>query len=279
VPYLIPLVWCDNAMSPHPGPESLVEIAVELTTGAGELILARRGTHLDISTKSTPTDIVTVVDREVEEWLFAQIAARRPDDAIFGEEGEPSAGSSGIRWLIDPIDGTVNFVLGLPAFTVSVAAEVDGQVVAGCVYNPETGELYRATIGGGAYLGSRRLDGPRDVPLNRAVIGTGFSYDAERRAKQGAVAAAMLPRIADIRRIGSASLDLGFLAAGRLDGFFETGLNPWDWAAGALIATEAGCVISGLRGRPVGRPAIAVAGASLAADFFGLLEELGADRV
>src|SRR5215471_18037850 len=145
-------------MSPSPEPESLLEIAVELATGAGELIRTRRG-PLDIDTKSTPTDMVTAVDRGVEEWLFARIAARRPDDAIFGEEGMPSSGSSGVRWLIDPIDGTVNFVLGLPAYAVSVAAEKDGRVIAGCVHNPETGDLFRAAIGRGAYLGSRRLTG------------------------------------------------------------------------------------------------------------------------
>ena len=184
-------------MSPSPEPESLLEIAVELATGAGELIRTRRG-PLDIDTKSTPTDMVTAVDREVEAWLSARIAARRPDDAIFGEEGEPASGSSGVRWLIDPIDGTVNFVLGLPAYAVSVAAELGGRIVAGCVHNPETGELFRATVGGGAYLGGCRLTGPRDVPLSRAVIGTGFSYDAERRGRQGALVAAMLPRIGDI---------------------------------------------------------------------------------
>jgi myo-inositol-1(or 4)-monophosphatase len=265
-------------MSPGPEPESLLEIAVELATGAGELIRTRRG-PLDIDTKSTPTDMVTAVDREVEEWLSARIAARRPDDAIFGEEGVPASGSSGVRWLIDPIDGTVNFVLGLPAYAVSVAAELGGRVVAGCVHNPETGELFRATIGGGAYLGGRRLTGPRDVPLSRAVIGTGFSYDAERRGRQGALVAAILPRIGDIRRIGSASLDLCFVSAGRLDGYFEVGLNAWDWAAGALIAEEAGCVVSGLPGRPIGKPVVAAAGGSIAPDFFALLETLGATEV
>ena len=134
----------------------------------------------------------------------ASPAAPRPDDAIFGEEGEPASGSSGVRWLIDPIDGTVNFVLGLPAYAVSVAAELGGRVVAGCVHNPETGELFRATVGGGAYLGGRRLTGPRDVPLSRAVIGTGFSYDAERRGRQGALVAAMLPRIV----IGPVTVDV-----------------------------------------------------------------------
>ena len=138
-----------------------------------------------------------------------------PTTRSSAKKGSRRSGSSGVRWLIDPIDGTVNFVLGIPAYTVSVAAEMGGRVVAGCVHNPETGELFRATVGGGAYLGSRRLTGPRDVPLSRAVIGTGFSYDAARRGKQGDLVAAMLPRIADIRRIGSASLDLCFVSAGQ----------------------------------------------------------------
>ena len=210
--------------------------------------------------------------------MFARIAARRPDDAIFGEEGEASSGSSGVRWLVDPIDGTVNFVLGMPAYAVSVAAEIGGRVVAGCVHNPETGELFRATVGGGAYLGSRRLTGPRDVPLSRAVIGTGFSYDAARRGKQGDLVAAILPRIADIRRIGSASLDLCFVSAGRLDGYFEVGLNAWDWAAGALIAEEAGCVVSGLPDRPVGKPVVAAAGGSFAPDSSGSWRSLSRAR-
>ncbi|MGN6608242.1 MAG: inositol monophosphatase family protein, partial [Jatrophihabitans sp.] len=173
----------------------------------------------------------------------------------------------------------VNFVLGLPQYAVSVAAELDGVVVAGAVYNPETGELFTASLGGGAFLGDRRLTGPRDVPLARAVIGTGFGYDAARRARQAAVVLELLPRVADVRRLGAASLDLCFVAAGRLDGYFEVGLHRWDHAAGGLVAAEAGCVSSGLRGRAAGDDFYAVAGPGLAPDLFGLLDELGADRV
>src|SRR5262249_2627280 len=147
---------------------------------------------------------------------------------------------TGVRWLVDPIDGTVNFVLGLRQYAVSVAAEVDGVVIAGCVHNPESGETFHATRGGGAFAGERRLAGPRDIPLERAIVGTGFGYDPVVRARQGVVVAAMLPRIGDIRRLGSAALDLCALAEGRLDAYFEAGLNPWDWAAGLLIATEVG---------------------------------------
>jgi myo-inositol-1(or 4)-monophosphatase len=264
-------------MRPRAAPDLLRQLAVELAVGAGDIIRARHGHQLDVLTKSTPTDMVTAVDREVEAWLSAQIAERRPEDAILGEEGPGLGGTSGVRWLLDPIDGTVNFVLGLPEYAVSVAAEVDGRVVAGCVHSPSTGEVFHAMRGGGAYLGDSRLPGPRDVPLGRAVIGTGFGYDAGRRAAQGRVVAALLPRIADIRRIGSASLDLCAVAAGRLDGYFEVGLHPWDWSAGVLIAEEAGCRASGLRGREVGAGVTAVAGAGLAEEFFALLEELGAD--
>jgi myo-inositol-1(or 4)-monophosphatase len=184
-----------------------------------------------------------------------------------------------VRWVLDPIDGTVNFVLGLPAYAISVAAEVDGTVAAGAVANPVTRETFHARRGGGAYLGGKRLTGPRDVALERAVVGTGFGYDAGRRARQGAVVAALLPRVADIRRLGAAALDLCFVAAGRLDAYFEAGLNPWDHAAGGLVATEAGCLVSGLRGRPPSGTLYAAAGPGLARRFFSLLEEVGADTV
>jgi myo-inositol-1(or 4)-monophosphatase len=239
------------------------------------------GSDLAVGSKSTSTDLVTDVDRAVERWLVQQLRARRPDDAVLGEEGgdRPAQRSSGVRWVLDPIDGTVNFVLGLPQFAVSVAAEKDGVVVAGAVANPMTGEIFRAARGSGAFCGPHRLGGPRDVPLSRAVVATGFAYDAALRARQIDVMAPLLPRIADVRRLGAAALDLCFVAAGRLDAYFEAGLNRWDYAAGALIAAEAGCVVSGLRGRAPSAQLVAVAGPSLADEFFGVLEELGADRV
>jgi myo-inositol-1(or 4)-monophosphatase len=184
-----------------------------------------------------------------------------------------------VRWLLDPIDGTVNFVLGLPQYAISVAAEVDGTTVAGAVFNPAAGELYQARAGHGAFLGSRRLSGPRDVPLARAVVGTGFGYAAARRARQAPVVAALLPQVGDIRRLGSAALDLCAVAAGRLDAYYEAGLNPWDYAAGTLIAQEAGCAVSGLRGRPPEPRFVAAAGPSTAQAFFDLLERLDADIV
>jgi myo-inositol-1(or 4)-monophosphatase len=265
-------------IDPRP-PRELERFAVELARGAAAVVVAHGRAALAVSSKSTVTDLVTAADRASEGWLVEQIAAQRPADAILGEEGGGSAGTSGVRWLLDPIDGTVNYVLGLPQYAVSVAAEVDGQVQAAAVCNAASGELFRAHRGGGAFLGDTRLSGPRQVPLERAVVGTGFGYDAAQRARQGAVVAALLPRLADVRRLGSASLDLCAVAAGRLDGYFEAGLQTWDYAAGVLIATEAGCAASGLRHRAPSSQLTAVAGLSLAAEFFALLEELGADTV
>jgi myo-inositol-1(or 4)-monophosphatase len=262
-----------------PSTADLEELAVELATGAA----AEVHRHLDdagsVSAKSTATDLVTAADQRVEAWLRAQLAQRRPDDAVLGEEAGGQDGTSTVRWLLDPIDGTVNFVLGLPQFAVSVAVEVAGQVVAGAVCNPMSGETFRARSGGGAWLGATRLSGPRDVPLARAVVGTGFGYEAERRRAQAAVVAELLPRVADIRRLGAASLDLCAVAAGRLDAYFEAGLNPWDYGAGGLIAAEAGCVVTGLRGRAPSTRFLATAGPALAPAFFAVLEELAADDV
>jgi myo-inositol-1(or 4)-monophosphatase len=258
---------------------ALYDLCREIAVGAGRVARERRTRTFQVQTKSTPTDIVTEVDRSVEQWLVEQIAAARPGDAVLGEEGGGRAGSTGVRWILDPIDGTVNFLLDIPSWAVSVAVEVAGTVVAGCVYNPSSDEAFHAVQGGGAFVGRRRLTGPRDVSLDRAVVGTGFGYDARRRVGQAAVVAALLPQVADIRRIGAASLDLCAVAAGRLDAYYEVGLNPWDWSAGLLVAQEAGCLSSGLRGRPAGAHMTAVTSPGLAADFVALLERLGADEV
>ena len=266
-----------NRRTTVPDPVELENLAVHLAAGAARIINERRPGELEITAKSTSTDLVTEADHATERWLLTELSQLRPADSILGEETGGRVGVTGVRWVLDPIDGTVNFVLGLPQYAVSVAAEVDGVIVAGAVCHPISGETFHARRGGGAYVGHERLQGPRDVPLARAVVGTGFSYDAQRRAQQIAVLTKLLPRIADVRRLGAASLDLCFVAAGRLDAYFEVGLNLWDYAAGGLIATEAGCVVTGLRGRDASPDFVAVAGASLAADFVGILEELGAD--
>lgn len=268
-----------TARSLPPSPAQLEQLAVELATGAAEVVRAARGRALDVEAKSTATDLVTAADKATESWLRGELARLRPDDAVLGEESGAEAGTSAVRWVIDPIDGTVNFVLGLPQYAVSVAAEVDGRTVAGAVLNPASGELFRAHLGGGAYLDDTRLHGPRGVDLARAVVGTGFAYATQRRERQAAVVARLLPAVADIRRLGSASLDLCAVAAGRLDGYYEAGLNPWDYAAGLLIATEAGCAATGLRDREPGPTLTAVARPALLKDLAALLESLDADRV
>jgi myo-inositol-1(or 4)-monophosphatase len=260
-------------------PASLEQIAVQLAEGAAAVIRSHAAAGVEVSSKSTATDLVTQVDRLAESWLAAQLAALRPGDGVLGEEGHGSQSDSGVRWVVDPIDGTVNFVLGVPHYAVSIGVEVDGEVVAGAVCNVPTGEMFRAHAGGGAWLGDTRLSGPRDVPLARAVVGTGFAYDSGRRGRQAAIVAQVLPLVADVRRFGSAALDLCSVAAGRLDAYFEAGLNRWDYAAGALIASEAGCVVSGLRARPANSLLTAVAGPGCAEEFFALLESLDADQV
>jgi myo-inositol-1(or 4)-monophosphatase len=257
----------------------LADLAARLATGAAARVNDLAGHRRDVRTKTTSADLVTVVDQAVERWLVDQLSAARPDDEVLGEEGGRRPGSSGVRWLLDPIDGTVNFVLGLPQYAVSVAAEVDGAVVAAAVCNPASAELFRAAAGRGSYLGDERLRGPRGVPLDRAVIGTGFSYDAARRGRQAGVVASLLPQVADIRRLGAASLDLCAVAAGRLDGYFEAGLHPWDYAAGLLIAAEAGCPSTGPGGGAPSEQLVAVAGPSLAAALFVQLDRLGASAV
>lgn len=262
--------------------DELAALAVELADGAAEQVRNAAGSELTIASKTTATDLVTDADRRVERWLIDELRRRRPGDAVLGEEGgsrSAAAEPSAVRWVLDPIDGTVNFVLGLPQFAVSVAAQVRGVVVAGAVSNPITGETFTARRGGGAFCGTRRLHGPRPIPLERAVVATGFAYDPRLRARQIAVVAPLLPRIADIRRLGAAALDLCFVAAGRVDAYFEAGLHPWDYAAGGLIAAEAGCRLTGLRGQPPSGRFLAVAGPDLATDFFALLQELDADQV
>jgi myo-inositol-1(or 4)-monophosphatase len=262
--------------------DELTALTVELAEGAAAQVRDAAGSELTIASKTTTTDLVTDADRRVERWLIDELRRRRPGDAVLGEEGgnrSPGAEPSAVRWVLDPIDGTVNFVLGLPQFAVSVAVEVGGSVVAGAVANPITGETFSARRGAGAFCGTRRLPGPRAVPLERAVVATGFAYDPKLRSRQIAVVAPLLPRIADIRRLGAAALDLCYVAAGRVDAYFEAGLHTWDYAAGALIAAEAGCRVTGLRGQPPSNRFLAVAGPALAPDFFALLQELDADQV
>lgn len=200
------------------------------------------------ATKSSPTDLVTEADRATEAQIITDLTAARPHDGILAEESGHRDGTSGVTWIIDPIDGTTNFVYSLAGFGISIAALLDGEVVAGVVMDPIRAEVFRATRGGGATRNGRPLDARRGSDLARALIGTGFAYRAERRSAQAAVVAALIGEIRDIRRLGAAALDLCHVAAGRLDGYYESGLQPWDLAAGGLIAHEAGCRVEALHG-------------------------------
>jgi myo-inositol-1(or 4)-monophosphatase len=266
----------------------LAAIAVGVAREAGDLLADRAGQVGQVevaATKSSPTDVVTEMDRRSEELIRSRILAARPSDAILGEEGGliGNADNAPALWVIDPLDGTVNYLYGLPDWAVSVAAEVDGEIVTGAVYVPMRGELFSARLGGGAVLdsaatGPARLRATPGVPLDRALIGTGFGYLAGRRKIQGEVVAAMLPRVRDIRRIGVASVDLCAVAAGRLDGFYERGLNYWDWAAGALVAAEAGATVGGLNGRPVSQSMTVAAGPGLFGPLADALAALDPER-
>jgi myo-inositol-1(or 4)-monophosphatase len=264
--------------------DELLAIAADAGNAAGELLASRAGRVTVEATKSSPTDVVTEMDRRAEELIRARIGAARPSDAILGEEGGQTGDTGGapVRWVIDPLDGTVNYLYGLPDWAVSIAAEVAGQIVAGAVFLPVRGELFTATRGGGAWLTSGGTRVPLrcrpGVPLNQALVATGFGYQARRRQVQGEVVAALLPRIRDIRRGGVASVDLCSVAAGRLDGYYERGLNYWDYAAGALIAAEAGAVVGGLHGALVSGSMLVAAGPELFGPLTGALAALYPER-
>ena len=191
-------------------------------------------------TKSSVVDVVTEADRASEALIRSLLARARPDDAFLGEEGSDDAGTSGVRWVVDPIDGTVNFLYDLPQYAVSIAAERDGEAVAGVVVNAATGVEYAAALGAGATRDGRPIAVRGTVPLAERLIFTGFSYDADRRAVQAAALVRLLPRVRDVRRLGSCALDLCHVAEGQADGYVEEAVNLWDHAAGGLIAREAG---------------------------------------
>ncbi|MFP5371079.1 MAG: inositol monophosphatase family protein [Actinomycetes bacterium] len=271
----------NSSVPAAPDPSSLLDLAVDTARAAADLVARGRASAAgSVQVKSSPVDVVTQVDTACEELVVARLLGARPDDGILGEEGGARRGTSGIRWIVDPIDGTVNFLYGLPAYAVSIAAEVQGRVVAGVVANAATGEVFTATAGGGARLTSpgrpdpALLSGSRPASLEQALVATGFGYRVEQRRAQGAVVAELLTRVRDIRRNGSAALDLCSAAAGRVDAYYELHLNPWDHAAGALVAAEAGLVVSGLPGRPFGEPMAIVAAPSIAEEFVGLVAAL-----
>ncbi|WP_353950275.1 inositol monophosphatase family protein [Knoellia sp. S7-12] len=262
----------------------LETLAADVARSAGRLVVDERPDAVEVATtKSSATDVVTVMDQRSQDHLIARLREARPDDAVLGEESGGATGTSGITWVIDPIDGTVNYLYGIPAYAVSVAAVVGDPTTAGAwrpfvgaVYNPVTDELYLARVGGGSRVirtdgVQRELTPTTCTELGQALVGTGFGYAAQRRERQGRLVLEVLPQIRDIRRIGSAALDLCAVGAGLIDAYYETGLNPWDLAAGWLIATEAGAVVGGLDGPGEGLTWACTAG--LESVFSNLVEE------
>ncbi|MDZ5620545.1 inositol monophosphatase family protein [Nocardioides bizhenqiangii] len=228
-------------------PQELAELALPVAREAAALILEHGARGVDVeATKSSDVDVVTLADRAAEELIRSRLLAARPDDSVLGEEGDDVTGSTGVRWIVDPIDGTVNFLYGLPEFSVSIAAEVDGDVVAGVVLDAAKDRAYVGYVdpalpgGGSATRDGRALAVRGPAPVGQRLIATGFSYSAEKRAVQAAAVARMLPFVRDIRRHGSCALELSHVAEGALDGYVEEGVNLWDYAAGGLIARLAG---------------------------------------
>jgi myo-inositol-1(or 4)-monophosphatase len=263
----------------HPGPleAELLEVALQAARRAGSFLLEQRPADLGVAaTKSSSVDVVTEMDLASERLITGFLSEHRPADGILGEEGASLEGTSGVRWVVDPIDGTVNYLYGLPAYAVSVAAQKDGETLVGVVEVPARGETFRAVRGQGAFLGDRALRVRPSPPLGQALIGTGFNYVEHRRRHQAEVARELIPRLRDIRRSGSAAVDLCDVAAGRMDGFFERGLAPWDYAAGELIAREAGAHSGGRPGRAHDPDLAVVASPGVFAALQPLLEELGA---
>jgi len=273
--------------------DELREVAELLVAEAAGFVRTRRAEVRDdlghaggssVRTKSSPTDPVTVVDTETERLVRDRLAELRPGESILGEEGGGDAVEAGaVRWVVDPIDGTVNFLYGIPSYAVSLGAQIDGVSIAGAVADVVTGDVYSAAAGRGAHVvtadGRRRLRCNEIGDLSMALVGTGFGYSPQRRAVQAALLAQLLPAVRDVRRIGSAALDLCMVAAGRLDAHYEHGLSLWDWAAAALIAAEAGAVLvlpgTADENGPPGAPLLIAAAPGIAAQLTAALDRLG----
>jgi myo-inositol-1(or 4)-monophosphatase len=255
--------------------EDLLELATEVAHEAGAGLRDAFGRIADgglaISAKSTPTDLVSEADVSTERLIRARIEAARPDDAILGEEGDDRAGTSGLRWVVDPLDGTVNFLFGIPQWCVSIACEDAHGALAGVVYDPMRGETWAATRDGAATLGDTPIRAPVRGELATALVATGFGYAADVRESQARVVARLLPRVRDVRRLGAAALDLAWAAAGRFDAYYERGVQHWDVAAGALICARAGLAVHELPPAPPADRGLLVAPPALADELLALV--------
>jgi myo-inositol-1(or 4)-monophosphatase len=258
-----------------PTPAELRDLGLSVAREAGRLVVRLRREGVEVAgTKSSPIDIVTEADRASERLVRERILAARPDDGMVGEEGSADAGSSGVVWIVDPIDGTVNYLYGLPHYAVSIAAELHGEVVAGVVVAPALGLEYAATRGGGATCNGRPVRPRAVVPLAERLVGTGFSYEQPARTRQAGYLAHLLPRIRDLRRLGSCALDICAVASGSLDAYVEEGAHIWDHAAAGLVVTEAGGTLEVARS-PVGKRLLICASTDGFPDFRAAVVDAG----
>jgi myo-inositol-1(or 4)-monophosphatase len=257
--------------------DELLAVALEAARQAGALLRDGRPADLGVAaTKSSPVDVVTEMDLASEKLIVELITGRRPQDGYLGEEGTERPSESGVRWVVDPLDGTVNYLYGQPNWGVSVAAELNGEVVVAVVAVPARGELFQAVLGRGALLDGRPLATRPAPPWGQALVATGFNYVLPVRVHQAEVLHRLMPELRDIRRGGAAAVDLCDLAAGRLDGYYERGLAPWDLAAGGLIAREAGALTGGRPGSPASGELVVAGAPGVFEPLQARLAELGA---
>jgi myo-inositol-1(or 4)-monophosphatase len=260
----------------RPAARELLALARELARAAADVHARGLAADLTVHTKSSPTDLVSQVDREAEALIVDRLRATRPGDAVLAEEGTELTSSTGVRWIVDPLDGTTNYVYGYPAFAVSIAVEVDGVAEAGVVHDSSAGHVYEAVRGGGALCDGAPIHVRDQGELAHALVATGFAYRAEQREHQGRAAAYVLARVRDIRRGGSAALDLCHLAAGHVDAYWEVGTALWDFAAGTLIAQEAGAEVRLPEPAHGAGPAVVAARPALMPALLDLLRAAGA---
>jgi myo-inositol-1(or 4)-monophosphatase len=250
--------------------DDLLAVAVEAAQAAAGVLVERyrdAGGPRGVAAKSTPTDLVSEADLHAERAIRDVLHRRRPDDSILGEEGDDVTGTTGLRWVVDPLDGTVNYLFGIPQWCVSVACEAR----AGVVLDPLRDECFQVVAGERATLNGDPLAGSAREDLSTAIVATGFAYDAGVRARQAEAVSQVIPRVADIRRLGSAALDLAWTAAGRFDAFYERGVSPWDIAAGTMLCAAAGLDVRELRARDGLPPGVLAAAPGVAGDLFELV--------
>ncbi|HEX9683387.1 MAG TPA: inositol monophosphatase family protein [Acidimicrobiales bacterium] len=264
-------------MAGRPDPIQLVGLAERVARAAGRLLVAARADAVvTATTKSTATDMVSAADHDSEAYIAGALAEARPSDGLLAEEGSERPTHSGVVWVVDPLDGTTNYLYDHRGWNVSIAATVDGQPVASAVYDPTVDEMFTAALGHGSRLNGSLLRIGPPPPLATALVGTGFGYDPERRRHQANVLAKVLPCLRDIRRGGAAAIDLCWVAAGRLDAFYEGGLAQWDIAGGRLVATEAGASVTGPGGRRPSSDLVVAAGEPLVGHLAALVVAAGA---